>query len=411
VISFLPCLPAGVFASTEVGTISDGYGYAWGNNSGWFNFDTEQGAVVVRDASLSGYFWSENFGWVNLSPPGSGVSNNDEGTLAGYAWGENTGWINFSGVIINSSGQFTGTASGDITGTVSFDCGSCVVKTDWRPKSSRSGSVVEVIGGGSALDAFDNPIPPFNILINDGQEYTKNPTVNLKFNAGSNVKLMVISESPSFENAIQENYQTTKTFVLSPADGKKVIYVKFYTQYGRYSETASDSIILKTQPPEIKITYIKEKYSPEEEVILSGKTESGAEVSFYLDQQYTSFKADSNGEWLISLGKLSLGEHKIELVPKDAAGNSGEQLSEEFSVEAGVPVSQPDFSQLPPESKIVAPEFSELVKEPQNNELAEEPKKNTTAWTGIIDWKIICLGIAIFLSVIFILIILKFFGV
>ena len=328
------------FASTEIGTISDGYQYAWGNNSGWFNFDATQGSVFVRDANLTGYVWSENFGWINLNPPGSGVSNNNEGTLSGYAWGENTGWINFSGVIINSAGQFTGTASGDITGTISFDCSGCVVKTDWRAKSSRG-------GGGLPPGAYSSPGAPtpsgFSVLIEDGKEYTKNPIVTLRLNGGSDVKTMAISESPGFENAIQENYQTTKTFVLSQSDGNKIVYVKFYTQYGQSSPTASDSINLKTQPPEIKITYIKEKYSPDEDAILSGETESNAEVFLYLDQQYSSFKADNNGKWLISLGKLSLGKHKVELIPRDAFGNIGKPLSVEILVEVSALPAEPEF--------------------------------------------------------------------
>lgn len=328
------------FASTEIGTISDGYQYAWGNNSGWFNFDATQGSVFVRDTNLTGYVWSENFGWINLNPPGSGVSNNNEGTLSGYAWGENTGWINFSGVVINSVGQFTGTASGDITGTISFNCNSCVVKTDWRPKSSRG-------GGGLPPGAYSSPGAPtpsgFSVLIEDGKEYTKNPIVTLRLNGGLDVKTMVISESPNFENEIHENYQTIKTFILSQGDGNKTVYVKFYTQYGQSSPTVSDSITLKTQPPEIKITYIKEKYSSDEDVILSGETESGAEVFLYLDQQYSSFEADNNGQWLISLGKLSLGKHKVELIPRDALGNSGKPLSVEFLVEAAAPAPEPEF--------------------------------------------------------------------
>ncbi|MCX6721375.1 MAG: hypothetical protein NT026_02110 [Candidatus Staskawiczbacteria bacterium] len=62
--------------------------------------------------------------------------------LSGSAWGENTGWIDFSGVTINSSGQFTGTAEGDIVGTVNFDCTStgCPVTTDWRQVSCGDGT-------------------------------------------------------------------------------------------------------------------------------------------------------------------------------------------------------------------------------------------------------------------------------
>ncbi len=138
-----------VFASTQIGTIDDTFKYAFGDKSGWINFNPDNGGVLVKDDGLSGYIWNQNYGWINLNPSTSGVKNNSEGTLSGSAWGQNTGWINFSGVVINSSGKFTGTASGDITGTVNFDCSECTVVTDWRPLSTRS-SGSGGGGGGSA---------------------------------------------------------------------------------------------------------------------------------------------------------------------------------------------------------------------------------------------------------------------
>jgi hypothetical protein len=126
-----------VLASTTDGTIDSVYKYAWGKNIGWVNFGTTGGNVHVTDSALTGYAWSENYGWINLNPTKSGVTNDGAGTLSGYAWGENLGWINFNGVTINSSGIFTGSASGDVSGQISFDCSNCTVKTDWRPQSVR----------------------------------------------------------------------------------------------------------------------------------------------------------------------------------------------------------------------------------------------------------------------------------
>jgi len=40
-----------------------------------------------------------------------------------------TGWINFSGVTIDCSGNFKGTATGDVVGTINFSCTNCNVKT------------------------------------------------------------------------------------------------------------------------------------------------------------------------------------------------------------------------------------------------------------------------------------------
>lgn len=135
-------LPVFVFAST--GTISATNKYAWGDNIGWVNFNPVNGNVQVTDTALTGYIWSENYGWINLSPSAnlpagqSGVKNNGSGVLSGYAWGEGAGYINFSGVTIDSNGQFQGAATGDIVGTLAFTCAtntSCKVTTTWTSAS------------------------------------------------------------------------------------------------------------------------------------------------------------------------------------------------------------------------------------------------------------------------------------
>lgn len=132
--------PFFVFASATDGIIDSTYKYAWGENIGWLNFGTPGGNVHITDSALTGYVWSPNYGWINLSPTLGGVANNGEGVLSGNAWGENLGWINFSGVNISSQGQFSGlaTISRD-NSLISFSCANCIVKTDWRPVSTRGG--------------------------------------------------------------------------------------------------------------------------------------------------------------------------------------------------------------------------------------------------------------------------------
>lgn len=137
-----------VFASATNGTIDTVYKYAWAENYGWINFGCDNCGVAVTDAGLTGYAWAEHYGWINLDPTGAaGVTNNGEGTLGGYAWGSTIGWINFTGVTINSSGEFLGYATVDIDSSqINFNCtngSSCAsadfkVKTDWRPASSRT---------------------------------------------------------------------------------------------------------------------------------------------------------------------------------------------------------------------------------------------------------------------------------
>ncbi len=131
VILFLALLATTLPVFATAGTIDVINKYAWSNNIGWINFGCTGCNVVISDTAITGYAWSENYGWINLAPSTGGVVNTAR-TLSGYAWGENVGWIDFTGVTINSSDQFTGTATGDVVGTINFDCTSngCPVTTD-----------------------------------------------------------------------------------------------------------------------------------------------------------------------------------------------------------------------------------------------------------------------------------------
>jgi hypothetical protein len=133
---FLPC------QLILAGSILDDYKYAWSDNVGWINFEE----VEVTDSYLSGYAWSSNSGWINLSPSSGGVLN-DQGDLSGYAWGESLGWIDFSNVQIDTeTGVFSGTASGDLIGSLTFDCSNCDVRTDWQADSRGGGGDGRVFG-------------------------------------------------------------------------------------------------------------------------------------------------------------------------------------------------------------------------------------------------------------------------
>lgn len=147
-----------VFASETSGTIDASYKYAWGENTGWINFGCDNCHVGVTDAGLSGYAWSKQYGWINLNPDTGGVKNDGEGNLSGLAWGRNLGWINFSGVVINSAGEFVGYATvRSDSSRINFNCAtgnSCAaadfkVKTDWRPASFRQPPPPASGGGGN----------------------------------------------------------------------------------------------------------------------------------------------------------------------------------------------------------------------------------------------------------------------
>jgi hypothetical protein len=153
------------FASTTNGTIDTTYKYAWGKNIGWINFGCTNCNVAITDTAITGKAWSSQFGWINLNPTTSGVLNDAEGTLSGFAWSSNLGWIDFTGVTINTSGEFLGYATIDSNSSqISFNCvngNSCAssdfkVKTDWIPASTRP----TVLGASGSRATPPAQVPP-----------------------------------------------------------------------------------------------------------------------------------------------------------------------------------------------------------------------------------------------------------
>ena len=260
---FASLIAAPVFASTTDGTVT---GSAWSDQIGWVNFGTTNGNIHITDSVVTGYAWNENTGRINLNPTNSGVLNNAEGTLSGYAWAEGTGWINFSGVTINSSGAFAGTATGDNSVTIYFSCSNCNVSTDWRPASSRTAETPAAGGPGPVQDI-----------------------------------------------------------------------------------TA----------PEIKIIYIKDKYTTDEEILVAGTTEPKAEITVLFGEEYGSFLADAQGNWYVTLGKLQEHSYHLEFTAKDLAGNIGKPAMADFLVVlpekpvSVLPEENPTFKLAPPLESIL----------------------------------------------------------
>lgn len=150
---FLALLLAGAplaHASTTSGTVSSVYKYAWGTVAGYVNFAPTNGGLTITDAAITGYAWGANTGWINFSATSGGVTNSTAGVLGGYAWDSGGGWVSFTGVTIDSSGKFHGSATGGtVSGTsyiLNFDCINCDVRTDWRPASARTSA-----GGHSSI--------------------------------------------------------------------------------------------------------------------------------------------------------------------------------------------------------------------------------------------------------------------
>lgn len=153
-----------VATTVQAASMSSAHKYAWGEKTGWINFNPTHGNVVVTGTGMTGSAWNDIYGWINLHPTRGGVVNDGNGNLSGYAWGEQAGWINFNGVSIDSSGIFHGTASSDILGSISFNCArnnSCgssnfYVQGEWlapassasSESSSSSSSIARSYGGG-----------------------------------------------------------------------------------------------------------------------------------------------------------------------------------------------------------------------------------------------------------------------
>lgn len=400
-----------VSASSTDGTADSSYKYAWSENTGWINFGAAEGNVHITDSALTGYAWSENYGWINLNPETSGVKNNGEGDLSGYGWSESLGWINFSGVSINSGGEFSGYAAvSRDSGKISFNCintNSCgasdfKVKTDWRPRSVR--------GGGSLPSAAYSPPAPgpggdFSVLIQGGAKYANSRNVALKLNGGTDARKMSISNTGDFIDASQEDYQTQKEWDICSKSGGLVkfpscpdrnyaVYAKFYTLYGQPSSVVSSAIILDTAAPEIKITNIKDYYSFAEDVILLGETtEAGAEIILYWDKKYGLIHADEQGKLTINLGKMPAGKYQLELAPADLAGNKGNSLIVNLIInpaaEAPEAVSGKSIIEKMPE--ILKPLIPEFMKPKKEGEKSEEmiviPEKAPLVMRG--QWKLL----------------------
>lgn len=155
------------YASETSGTIVSGgnAGYAWSDQVGWVSFGATNSNIQITDSGIAGYAWSNNYGWINMSPTNGGITVAGNGALSGYAWGSSLGWINFSGVSINSSGRFVGTASGTNVGTLTFDCVNCSVTTDFRAQNFRTVAptptqTTVIAGGGAILGSMPSAVSP-----------------------------------------------------------------------------------------------------------------------------------------------------------------------------------------------------------------------------------------------------------
>ncbi len=118
--------------------------------------------------------------------------------------------------------------------------------------SSVSATTLSAPGGGMPAQWYNPPTPSaggFAVLINNDEEYTVSQIITLTLRGGPDTVRMAISNFSDFRDAGQETYQTTKSWNLcqgreSCQEGEHTVYVKFYTDWGKSSDTISDNIIL-----------------------------------------------------------------------------------------------------------------------------------------------------------------------
>lgn len=342
--------------------------YAWSDSVGWISFNTDgAGSPIVTDSEITGYAWNDNFGWINLSPDSGGVKNDGQGNLSGKAWGENTGWINFSGVVINSDGKFTGQATGDVVGTISFDCDNCNVETTWRAESHSS------YQGPTAAENYElySDSSLFGVYINSSAQITNSRNVVLSFKAPVGIISLEVSNYADFSQPQKYDSLSQISWTLAEGDGLKQVFARFSNGQGKFSNIISTSIILDTQAPSLSMVSDKNSWNSQENVILSGISESLAKILIFIDNKYYSeIWADSQGKWDLNLGVKNEGEHSLKIIPQDKAGNNGPETIFDFRVQQKIPDKQKEDSSL-------AEQIKEEISSVWQQITAQQPEKET----------------------------------
>jgi len=169
----------------------------------------------------SGYYFSRfgtNSGWIQTN------SWTDSGLSCGHEYTYSVKYRNGDGIETNET---------SITKSTN-PCGS---------SGSRSVWTLPII-----------PIGGFKVIVNNGSSTVSDRNVLLNFNAGTDIKKIIISMTGDFTDSSLEDYSVLKKFDLCSRfggsvkdlacpDGRYTIYAKFYTDYGR---TAIDAIATTT---------------------------------------------------------------------------------------------------------------------------------------------------------------------
>jgi tripartite motif-containing protein 71 len=190
------------------------------------------------------------------------------------------------------------------------------------------------------LYSHDRMSPSGSIRLNSDSAYTKSPDITAVTQATddkSSVKNMRVSESSSFEGSLWIPYTQTVPLTLSSGDGTKTVYVQYEDEYTNFSEVYSDSVILDTQVPAVRINDIGQitdvpdreslfYYFTSQTPTIRGITESNSTVEFTIKEYTYRTNSDSNGNYKITLVGPSLdrGKNVITYSSTDRAGNVSE---------------------------------------------------------------------------------------
>lgn len=104
-------------------------------------------------------------------------------------------------------------------------------------------------GGGSSSTPLTTPTGGFSIKINNDEVRTLTRNVTLTLNGGTDARKMSIVNGDSFTNATQEDYATTKQWILAEGEAVKKVCAKFYNQNGYYTSAVCDEIAYGANTP------------------------------------------------------------------------------------------------------------------------------------------------------------------
>ncbi len=140
----------------------------------------------------------------------------------------------------------------------------------------------------------------YGVIINSGQKYTNSLAVNLSLTAPSTTTLVKVSNDSLFTNAEWEAFSSPKSWILSPGDGEKTVFVKFRNvQDIETLEANSDRIILDTEAVIRQITHDANKriLTPADTIhFIMDTGESGGRASVDINNVRIGLELFDNGE-------------------------------------------------------------------------------------------------------------------